>query len=133
MYLFRISDNRIGKTSLTYFHVINGLCGEQAMQNVSVLTTMWDQVKEPDGIRREQELENGFCKEVLEGCSVDRFKNSHHSAWEVANKLLEKGPCPTLPNNSNRKGSPSEAKKHLDRLNQDKKESKKLVDRLFGW
>ncbi|PVF99828.1 hypothetical protein CPB86DRAFT_262054 [Serendipita vermifera] len=133
IYLFRISDNRLGKTALAYLHIVGNLCGEEAKKNVSVLTTMWDHVKEADGTRREQELENNFCKEILEGCGVERFRNSHDSAWKIIDKLLEKQPCPTLPAQLGPTGAGSRtaAQETLHHLQQDKKKSRKIFEKLF--
>lgn len=54
------------------------------MPNVIITTTMWGDVEEEIGMRREQELRELFCKDMLQaGCRTERFLNTHDSAWRI--------------------------------------------------
>ena len=54
------------------------------MSNVVVATTMWGEVKQENGNRRETELKASFWKGPLkDGCQVKRFNDTYESAWDV--------------------------------------------------
>jgi hypothetical protein len=64
--------------------MFNSICGQQAMPNVVIATTMWGEVKQENGVRREQERKEEYWKDmVANGCRVERFKDTHESAWHV--------------------------------------------------
>ena len=72
------------------FKTFAALCGQKAMQNVTLVTTMWGEVKEEAGIRREEELIGKFWKEMLEnGCRSGRFKDTHESAWNIVGSMTQ--------------------------------------------
>jgi hypothetical protein len=63
------------------------LCGQTAMPNVVIATTMWGEVREANGIRREEELTRDFWKDmVADGCRIERFKDTRESAWDIVGK-----------------------------------------------
>jgi hypothetical protein len=132
--MFAITTVRLSKGQLAYFYLMKFSYGDQAMQNVIVVTTFWDLVNEEKGVFRHQELES-ICGEVLEGCRFDQFRNSHESAWQIIDKFLERPPVilSTIlePRHKIENSSRSEAKKHIDRLNQDKKSSQKTRSFTF--
>jgi chromosome condensin MukBEF ATPase and DNA-binding subunit MukB len=67
------------------------LCGQKAMPNVSLVTTMWADVKEETGIRREEELMRDFWKGMVDdGCKTERFQHTYESAWNIVGTLSEK-------------------------------------------
>jgi hypothetical protein len=83
--LHRITDNRISGSLLKNLRMFTSLCGLEAMPNVVIATTMWSEVRQESGERREAELVNGFWKDLLhEGCKVERFLDTYDSAWDVA-------------------------------------------------
>jgi hypothetical protein len=64
------------------------LCGQKAMPNVVIATTMWGEVKPEYGERREKELKDTFWKDLLdEGCRVERFEDTYESAWHIIDRL----------------------------------------------
>jgi hypothetical protein len=64
------------------------LCGQEAMPNVVIATTMWGEVKQENGERREKELKEAFWKDLLDGgCRVERFKDTYESAWFIIDRL----------------------------------------------
>ncbi|KDQ53038.1 hypothetical protein JAAARDRAFT_39754 [Jaapia argillacea MUCL 33604] len=68
IYTHRITDPRMGGTSKRNLRLFRKLCGNESMQNVIILTTMWDKVDIEEGIRRENELktEEGFFKDLID-------------------------------------------------------------------
>lgn len=66
------------------------LCGQKAMSNVIIATTMWSKVCEEVGAGRESELKSGVWKEMLDvGCRTERFRDTHESAWQIVDNLIE--------------------------------------------
>ena len=64
------------------------LCGADALQNVILITTMWNQVKGDVGSRREDQLRTEFWQPMMSrGCRMARFSLTHESAWEVIDKF----------------------------------------------
>jgi chromosome condensin MukBEF ATPase and DNA-binding subunit MukB len=69
---------------LKNLRVFTGLCGQEAMPNVILATTMWSKVDEAEGKEREDELKEDFWKDmVADGCKTERFLGTHESAWHV--------------------------------------------------
>ena len=68
------------------------------MPNVVLATTCWSEVKEhARAERRENELCKTHWKEMLDnGTRCMRFEKTYESAWTIADRILEKGPCAAL-------------------------------------
>lgn len=64
-------------------------CGQDGMQNIILVTTMWGELKEPAiGEHRERELKENFWKEMLAlGCRTERFEDTCGSAWHIVGSL----------------------------------------------
>lgn len=95
IYLHRISDFRMGGTSRKNLNVFREICGEEALKNVTVATTMWNEVDMDVGISRELELmsEEDFFRSVLEhGTKMRRHDGSKQSAWDIIEEVLQN--CP---------------------------------------
>jgi len=61
------------------------------MPRVVIATTMWSDVREEIGVRREHELKRDFWKDMLaHGCRTERFKDTYESAWRIIGSLAEK-------------------------------------------
>jgi hypothetical protein len=72
-----------------------GVCGQKAMPNVVLATTMWGEVRMETGERREKELKESFWKDMLEdGCRVERFKDTYESAWCIIDGLGQNNSMP---------------------------------------
>lgn len=72
--------------------MFTSLCGQKAMPNVVIATTMWDEV-EGNGIGelREQELKDVFWKDMLaNGCTTERFENTSESAWKIVGNVMQR-------------------------------------------
>ncbi|KIM78703.1 hypothetical protein PILCRDRAFT_824143 [Piloderma croceum F 1598] len=97
VYLHRISDNRMPGSVLMNLQVFAGMCGQKAMPNVILATTMWDLVEEQVGNGREQQLKKEFWKDmVADGCRTERFENTHDSAWDIVDSLALMNQAPVL-------------------------------------
>ncbi|PVF99827.1 hypothetical protein CPB86DRAFT_262090 [Serendipita vermifera] len=96
LYLCRISDNRFNKSSMDTLKLVANICGPQAMSNLTVVTTMWSEVAGDTGTKREKQLREDFCKEILgQECRMARFDTGRQAAWSIVNGLL--GISPTAP------------------------------------
>lgn len=61
IYLHRITDPKMQGSALRNFQMFQKICGENALGNVILLTTMWDKLKEEmEGLDRDQELREDF-------------------------------------------------------------------------
>lgn len=86
LYLHRISDNRMAGSPLRNLKMFNQLCGDGALTNVVLVTTMWSKVRREVGEQRQQDLQNNFWKDMLVGdkaATTARFDMTYDSAWAV--------------------------------------------------
>jgi hypothetical protein len=91
VYMHRISDNRMSGTPLRNLQMFANLCGDEAIRNVVLATTMWSDVTPNVGISREAELRQVYWKSMLAlGSATARFKNNFESAWEIVDSLIKK-------------------------------------------
>jgi len=73
-------------TPLKNLRVFKKLCGNNAMAQVFLVTTMWDEVEEDVGVERLKELQSNYWKGMVSrGSTMFRYENTPDSA----NKLLE--------------------------------------------
>jgi hypothetical protein len=60
------------------------LCGQKVAPNISIATTMWSEVREESGARREAELKGELSKDLLASrCKIERFEETYDSAWDI--------------------------------------------------
>jgi hypothetical protein len=72
---------------LKNLQMFENLCGQKAMSNVIVATTMWDGVNQETGAQREIELRKDFLTDMLQsGCKTERFDGTGASAWKIVGK-----------------------------------------------
>lgn len=77
-------------TPLKNLRMFKKLCGENALRNIILTTTMWDEVDEATGLQREKELEDHYWKAMIKGGSrTARFENTSVSAWGIVDPLIE--------------------------------------------
>jgi hypothetical protein len=61
IYLHRITDNKFQGSTLRNFQMFQSLCGEEALGNVVLATTMWDKLSDrAEGLERDQQLRSDF-------------------------------------------------------------------------
>ena len=97
IYLHRISDVRFGGTATRNLRMFSRLCGPDAMKNVVILTTRWDETRLNVAQRTETELINTYFKEFIDnGAQVLRHDNTVESAREVIAAIVERPPIAHL-------------------------------------
>lgn len=93
IYMHRITDNRMSGSAQRYFEMFMRLCGDQNLENVVLLTTMWGEIKdEGKGLQRERELRREFWAEMeRNGSTIRRFDGSRSMAEAFVCRLMRKG------------------------------------------
>jgi len=90
LFFHRISDNRMAGSPLKHLKTFQNLCGVEALKNVVLVTTMWDQVDEDVGNNRENELTTKYWKMMIElGCHTSRFHNTAESALDIVSQFQD--------------------------------------------
>ncbi|KAJ3552382.1 hypothetical protein NP233_g12896 [Leucocoprinus birnbaumii] len=98
LYLHRITDNRMPRSSVENLNLFEDICGSEAFSIVGLVTTHWDEANRFDSLeecnKREAELSNSFWKLLIErGSKMHRFDNTSLAAWNIINSLsFEKKP-----------------------------------------
>lgn len=91
IYLHRITDNRMAGTPLKNLRMFANLCGDDAIGNVILASTMWRQGKEAIEERREAELKSKYWKGMIDqGSEVVRFHRTFDSAWTIVDIIDRK-------------------------------------------
>lgn len=89
--MHRISDFRVGGIARENFRLFSKICGKDAMKNVRIVTTMWEDVPEEVGEQREIELASKplFFKDAVDhGAQMCRFYNTPSSAVTTMTPFL---------------------------------------------
>ncbi|KAI0082662.1 hypothetical protein K474DRAFT_1654788 [Panus rudis PR-1116 ss-1] len=97
LYLYRISDVRMGGTSRRNLNMFRKLCGDETLKNVLLVTTMWAHVEPAKGEERELELASNMLlfKPVLDnGAQMVRHYNTLESANDILRAILRNHPRP---------------------------------------
>ena len=80
----------MGGSPIKHLKMFHNLCGVEALKNVVLVTTMWDQVDEEEGDNRENELTNRYWKTMIElGCRTSRFDNNTESALDIVSQFQD--------------------------------------------
>lgn len=91
IYIHRIVDNRFSGSAVKTFEVFQRICGEEAMSNVLLVTSRWDDVDPATGADRERQLREQFWAYMLgRGSVMTRFYGDRNNAVTVASQLLVK-------------------------------------------
>jgi hypothetical protein len=93
IYLHRIIDPRMQGSAKRNLVMFKKLCGDSALKNVILGTTMWDKVDEAEGIRREEELATtpDFWGWMLsKGSVMRRHENTRASALELIDEIVNR-------------------------------------------
>jgi len=97
LYFHRISDFKMTGISRRNFGMFRKLCGDDALQNVVIVTNMWGEVNAEVGNKREAELmsQDDFFKPVIEkGARMARHQNKANSAKRIIRFILGNHPLP---------------------------------------
>jgi len=93
IYLHKITDNRMGGISFKNLKMFHKLCGDGALKNVVLCTTMWDLVDVKVGEEREDELREKFWARMIQkGASITRHDGSSQSACDILTSMLDFDP-----------------------------------------
>lgn len=92
MYMHRITDTRMAGSAKRNLLMFKKLCGNEALKNVILVTTMWEKVTVAEGAAREKELIDtddfwGFM--VKNKSRVERHYNNRDSARALVTKFLK--------------------------------------------
>ena len=77
---------------MKHLKMFQNLCGVEALKNVLLVTTMWDEVDEEEGNNREKELTTStkYWKTMIElGCHTSRFHNNTKSALDIVSQFQD--------------------------------------------
>ncbi|KAK9784610.1 putative P-loop containing nucleoside triphosphate hydrolase protein [Seiridium cardinale] len=86
LYLHRIDEPRMQGSARRNLNLFGKLCGTDPLKKVTLVTTRWDKVTEPEGSSREQELttkEEFWGHLVSKGAQTYRHRNDVESAREL--------------------------------------------------
>ena len=90
IYLHDITQKRMFGTTRKNLDMFRKLCGDEALKNVVIGTTKWDEVSLEVGKQHEQRLQDKYWKEMLQQGSVTmRVHADSTSAWEIINHILK--------------------------------------------
>lgn len=76
-------------TPLRNLHMFERLCGVDALQNVMLVTTMWEDIQDKAiGIAHEEELKTKYWNSMLNvGSRILRFEYTRQSAWTIVDQF----------------------------------------------
>ncbi|KAK7676168.1 hypothetical protein QCA50_020879 [Cerrena zonata] len=97
LYLHRISDTPLGATYQRNFEMFCKLCGDDALKNVLIVTTMWGTSQSSIGTEREKELATNerFFKPALDkGAAMIRHDNTPGRAQDILRIIMKNHPAP---------------------------------------
>lgn len=93
IYLHRILDVRLGGSAMKNLRMFKKLCGDSSLASVVLATTMWDDVDEDAGNKREQELKTNphfWAGMIANGSTVFRHDRQLSSAMDIISHLIKK-------------------------------------------
>ncbi|KAG8809068.1 hypothetical protein FRC17_003633, partial [Serendipita sp. 399] len=141
IYLHQILDNGPASSPLKYLRLLAGLCDNESLPNVVLVTTMWSLLSNREvGWKRQADLERDFWASMIQaGCMVAIFDDTHDPAFEVTLKQKSLPKAVFIPRDvigrTEEKGTRSTLNKRLKELLNEKKalsESTKGSSRLQG-
>lgn len=75
-------------TPLKNLRMFRELCGKKALENIILVTTMWDEVDEHVGAAREKELRGKYWKAMIDqGSATARYHGTSESAWDIVERF----------------------------------------------
>ncbi|CUA69843.1 hypothetical protein RSOLAG22IIIB_04098 [Rhizoctonia solani] len=96
IYLHRVGDVRVGGVTRRTFQILRGLCGQDTLSNVLIVTNMWSDPPTAKETRNEDQLRDNpkfFQPAIAAGARmVRRPRKDTKSAHDVIRLLLDKPP-----------------------------------------
>ncbi|KAF9037268.1 hypothetical protein BJ165DRAFT_1375564, partial [Panaeolus papilionaceus] len=94
LYLTPISSTRLPGTQRQVLKTFNALTGVKAADNVTIVTTMWDNIWGEHATKRAednyQQLQNDIWKDFIdEGAQMTQFHNTRKSALSILDQVFE--------------------------------------------
>ncbi|KAJ4005565.1 hypothetical protein NW752_002398 [Fusarium irregulare] len=93
LYLHKITENRMTKTSQDYLRLLQTIVGDDALKNVILVTTMWNIIRPEDrktAVLREQELLNNFWSPMIDKNAYNaQFDGTPESAFSLVYQLAD--------------------------------------------
>ena len=90
VYCHRISNTHMAATSVRHLRTFEELCGKDALENVILATTMWDEVDEATGKMEEERMKTKYWNKMLERRSTTgRFMGTYESALQLLQPLID--------------------------------------------
>jgi len=92
LFLHRINDNRFSQPAQRISNMLKRLCGHNAMNQLTLCTTMWDTVPEEEGNNHYDELcRTGAWKEMIsKGAGAAKISNISSDAKVKAEEILDR-------------------------------------------
>ncbi|KAG8797018.1 hypothetical protein FRC17_007880, partial [Serendipita sp. 399] len=88
IYLHPISGHQDEESAANINTLFKLLCGENALQNVILVTTMWGLIDPASGGEREQRLRTDTWESMISsGSKLMRFMGTYESAWEIVDQF----------------------------------------------
>lgn len=88
LYFHRISDNRLTGTERQNIVIFESLVGKVALENVVIVSTMWDEISEEEAETKEKRLKADAWKFMMsKGAQVARHHNTRESALDIVGML----------------------------------------------
>ncbi|GJE89849.1 P-loop containing nucleoside triphosphate hydrolase protein [Phanerochaete sordida] len=97
IFLQRVADTRIGGIARRNLRLFQKICGDDALKNVVIATTMWTKVDHALAEAREREMAESplFFKHALsKGARMVRHGNTAESALQVIREIIGFSPIP---------------------------------------
>ena len=90
VYCHRISNTHMAATSVRHLRTFEELCGKDALENVILATTMWDEVDEATGKMEEERMKTKYWNKMLERRSTTgRFLGTYESVLQLLQPLID--------------------------------------------
>ncbi|KAK0257976.1 hypothetical protein LTS16_002045 [Friedmanniomyces endolithicus] len=92
VYLHPIDKNRMTGSAYKNLRMFQKLCGDASLQSVVLATTMWKNIDEVDGIKRQEQLKTqpDFWGDMVhQGSRVFRHDDSRASAMNIVTYILD--------------------------------------------
>ena len=90
LYFHPISNIQMAGTSMKHLRIFEELCGKNALKNVVLVTTMWDEVDEDTGNIAEEKMKTKYWNKMLErNSTTGRFLGTRESAVGLLLPLID--------------------------------------------
>jgi hypothetical protein len=96
IYLHRITDSRMGGSTLKNLHMFKALCGSTSLSNVVLATTMWDTLQDAEAVKRGHRIEAELRKEadfwgdmVDMGSKMFRHYGNPQTALQIVDYIMQ--------------------------------------------